>query len=91
MSKATWIVICFAVPFVIGLGFSLFGVSTEVIVPVVGLIVLIIWVYGVNNRPVTNVPSANRDQMLARAPPANYGLVYVHRGPLVGGLASGST
>jgi hypothetical protein len=89
MSKITWIVICFAVPFVVGLGFSLFGVSTTVIAPVVGLIVMIIWVYGVNNRPVTKVSSANRDQMLAQGPPANYGLVYVHRGPLVGGLAVG--
>jgi hypothetical protein len=43
MSKITWIVICFAVPFVVGLGFSLFGVPTTLIVPVVGLIVLIIW------------------------------------------------
>jgi hypothetical protein len=58
-----------------------------VIAPVVGVIVLIIWIYGINNRPVTNVSSANRDQMLAQGPPANYGLVYVHRGPLVGGLA----
>jgi hypothetical protein len=89
MSKITWIVICFAVPFVVGLGLSLFGVPTTVIAPVVGVIVLIIWVCGVNNRPVTNVSSANRDQMLAQGPPANYGLVYVHRGPLVGGLAVG--
>lgn len=81
MSKITWIVICFAVPFVVGLGLSLFGVPTTVIAPAVGVIVLIIWVYGVNNRPVTNVFSANRDQMLAQGPPANYGLVYVHRGP----------
>ena len=74
MSKITRVVICFAVPFVVGLGLSLFGVPRTVIAPVVGVIVLIIWVYGVNNRPVTNVSSANRDQMLAQG---NYGLVYV--------------
>jgi hypothetical protein len=57
--------------------------------PMAGLIILAYLAYRANNRPVSNVPPADRDQLLAQGPPANHGLVYVHRRIGVGGLVVG--
>jgi hypothetical protein len=57
--------------------------------PMAGLIILAYLAYRANNRPVSNVSPADRDQLLAQGPPYNHGLVYVHRGIGVGGLVVG--
>jgi hypothetical protein len=82
-------IIPFAGAFVLAFVLVLLGVPKTIVGPAAGVLASVIWVYRSNNRRVTNVSPAERDQLLAQSPPANCGFVYVHRGRLVGGLAVG--
>jgi hypothetical protein len=77
--------ISFAAAAVVGFVLVLLGAPK----PLVILIIMVYMAYRSNNRPVTNVTPLDRDRLLAQGPPANYGLVYVHRGLGVGGLLVG--
>ncbi len=82
-------VLCLGAAFFIGMVFSFVGAPSTATTAVAGLVVTILWIYLENNRAVTNVSAADRDLLLAQAPPAGYGLVYVHRPMKVGGHAIG--
>lgn len=82
-------VIAFALATIVSAVLRLFGAPSFVIRPIAGCILLIVWVYLENNRSTRKVTAADRDRMLADAPPAGYGLIYIHRGFKVGGFAVG--
>jgi hypothetical protein len=79
-------VLCFVAAVLICLVFGFMGVPTTA---TTGLVFTMLWIYLENNRAVINVPAADRDLLLAEAPPAGCGLVYVHRPMKVGGHAIG--
>jgi hypothetical protein len=88
--KKIWIwFIYLAAVFVLAFVLDLLGVPGSIAGPVAGVAIVVILLYRANNRPVTNVSPADRDRLLAQGPPANCGLVYIHRGLKIGGFAVG--
>ena len=86
MMKWGWTsLISFAAALAVGIAVVLLGAPKLV----GSLVVFVYFAYRANNRPATKIASADRDQLLAQAAPANCGVVYVHRGLGVGGLVVG--
>ena len=83
-----WIAYIVAV-FVVALVLNLVGLPASIAGPVAGGAVIAFIVVRGNNRKVAGVSPADRDRLLAEGPPANCGLVYVHRPSGIGGLAVG--
>jgi hypothetical protein len=89
LKKFRNIMLCFVVVVFIVFVCNYAGLPTATSSWLAFMISTVLWFYLENNRPVTSVPPAERDLLLAQAPPAGYGLVYVHRPMKIGGQAIG--
>jgi hypothetical protein len=85
-----WIGFIFAVV-IGGIVLTVIGIPGYVAGPAAAGLIIAFFAIRANNRKVASVPAGDRDRLLAEGPPANYGLVYVHRPSGVGGLAVGFT
>jgi hypothetical protein len=88
-NRVKTVVISFASAFAVAFVAAFLGVPTPMAGTLAGITLLVVAAYRTNNRSVTDVSPADRDQLLAQGPPANYGVVYLHRGATIGGLLVG--
>jgi hypothetical protein len=89
LKKIVNFLIAFVVAVIVSAVLGLMGAPVYVTRPIAAVIIMVGWTYLDNHRSTKNVTPADRDRMLAEAPPAGYGLIYIHRGLKVGGFAVG--
>ncbi|WP_263381435.1 hypothetical protein [Granulicella arctica] len=82
-------IICLAVACFIGAVVSYAGLPTIVAASLSLTVTTILWNFLLSHRSTTKVPEAERNQQLALAPPAGFGLVYVSRELKLAGGAIG--
>lgn len=88
-NRVKTVIISFAAAFAVGFVVAFLGAPTPMAGTLAGITLLVVAAYRTNNRSVTDVSPADRDQLLAQGPPANYGVVYLHRGATIGGILVG--